>query len=120
MISEIRVQNKIFVKFVLFVFKKISCKRSVCKNIRLIRVIRVQKKLVFNYKFLPLSISRVSSLASVIAILATTATKAMHHDRHDSNNNFPPHDHLNLAATNCGTFHNIFSIFVKVGFIPCD
>ena len=28
--------------------------------------------------------------------------------------------HLNLAQINCGTFHSIFSIFVKVGFIPCD
>ncbi len=38
----------------------------------------------------------------------------------NGNNNYPPHDHFNLAATNCGTFHNIFSIFVIVAFIPCE
>ena len=28
--------------------------------------------------------------------------------------------HLNKAPINCGTFHIIFSIFVTVGFMPCD
>ena len=50
-ICEIRVQKNIRVQvckkiFVLFVFKKISCS-SVQKNIRVIRIIRVQKNLVF-------------------------------------------------------------------------
>ena len=46
-IREIRVQNKIFVRFGLFVFK--TCERQAANKIRVIREIRVQNKIFVKF-----------------------------------------------------------------------
>ena len=105
---------------------------------------------IFTYSFihyflnlLASSISLVSSFASVIAILITMPMKPtttnpitpkiiFHHivfkfkayiyvfRLFNSIDYTSQAYHLNLAQINCGTFHSIFSNFVKVGFMPCD